>query len=291
MIAMDAVYDLSVSPPTYDFVSFLLAAETERRRRGAANLWMHVLAGPVNGFRRDRLPPFSAAERVAMRDKIVLPMAQLLPRCAGLTLHADRPPALRRAFGYGRPHYGFPVLFAAARAGLYPLRAPGASSVGDYVTLTLREAAYWPTRNSDPAAWLKVARWLRAGGRRVIVLRDTAKASEPFGDFEIAPAAASDLHARAALYAGAALNLFCNNGPAWLCLFMAAPCLVVKMTASDAPCCDDAFFTAHGFPRGAAWPNLRPRQAVEWISDDAEGVIAAAARLLPPAREAERSVA
>lgn len=272
MSELQACYDLQVSPPTYDFVGFLLAAEMERLKFGLDGIDLHVLPGPAGGFRADRLPPFTIPERVQMRDRIVVPMAGLLPSCRTCTVHEKR----RRPgkFGFEIRRYGFPEMLAAARADVYPLRAQRRTSE-PYVTITFREATYWPTRNSNLAEWLITARWLRQRGHRAIVIRDTAKAGEPFEDFEIDPEASRNLVKRAELYAGAELNLFTNNGPAWLAMFLGAPCLIFKLTAPDAGVASDAAFRQWGFPRGSIWPNAKPRQAVLWTDDDSDAVISA----------------
>ncbi|MDB5555417.1 MAG: hypothetical protein JWL86_5401 [Rhizobium sp.] len=280
-MSIDVVYDLGVSPSTYDFVSFLLASEMERLRVGADSIRLHILPGPAGGFRADLLPPFTIEERQVMLERIVLPMAKLLPSCTAVTRHSERPSALAGCFGYGQRRYSLPFLLAAARAGVYPLRAPGQPVKSDpYITITLREAAYWPTRNSNPVEWMQVAQWLRSEGWRVVIVRDTARAHEVFGQFEVDTDAALDLHHRASLYSGAALNLFTNNGPAWMCLFMGAPCMVVKMTADDAPCVNDGYLGQHGFLRGSVWPNLLPMQSVEWLTDRADEIIPAVAKML-----------
>lgn len=280
MPSLDVCYDLSVSPPTYDHVSFLLAAEMERIDRGRESIALHILPGPRDGFREDKLPPFTAQERRQMRDQIVVPMSQLLPSCRSMHVHDERVPLARGTFGYGERRYGTKELVRAAGRGVYPFRLPGSPLAGPYVTITLREANYWPSRNSNHDQWVEVARALQDGGNRVIVVRDTDRADASFAEFEIAPKASRYLHERAALYAGAQLNLGINSGPMWLCLFMGASTLIVKMTSPDAPCVTDTFFRSCGFPRGSTWPNLRPRQCVSWALERASDIIAAAERLL-----------
>lgn len=276
---LPVAYDLSTSPPTYDFVSFLLTAEIERLRVGAEKMRIRILPGPAGGFRRDNLPPFTIEERKQMLDQIVLPMAKLLPSCVGVVLETNGTEHCREYFGYGQRKYGFPFLFEAARKGVYPLHENNLPEPEPYITITLREASYWPTRNSNLAEWMKVAKALRSLGWRVVIVRDTQRAEESFGEFEIAADASRDILVRASLYGGAAMNLFINNGPAWLCLFMGAPCMIFKMTSPDAPCVNDEFLSQHGFKRGAAWPNLRPMQSVEWGQDDAQVILSAVERM------------
>lgn len=266
-------YDLSVSPPTYDFVGFLLAAEMERLRTSFDSINLAILPGPAGGFRKDPLPPFTIAGRVAMLNRIVVPMAALLPSVKECSVRLQRD---RKGFGFEKRLYGFPQMLAAARANVYPLRAlPSPRERGRYVTITLREADYWPNRNSNIAEWLVTARWLRQRGHRVIFVRDTAMADEGLEDFETDRLASLFMDARAILYAGAELNLFVNNGPAWVAMFLGAPCLIFKMTAPDSGVANDKAFQQWGFSRGSVWPNAKPRQRIVWTDDDSASVIAA----------------
>lgn len=274
--ALTAYYDLAVCPPTYDFVSWLLAAEGKRLDLGLACIDVKICPGPADGFRRDSLPPFNVHEREKMRDQIVMPMPRLLPSVRSVErLRAAPTPAqyqLKTAWSYGQRNYSFKFLIEAARRDLYPLRAINPAAVAD-VTITLRECSYWPTRNSNANTWIEVASRLRKAGRKVAFIRDEAHAAEEVEDFEILPVASVDLWQRAAVYAGAKMNLFVNNGPAWMCLFMGAPCAIFKLTAPNAPCTTDAYFGSHGFKRGDLWPNARPRQFLSWSDDHSADAI------------------
>lgn len=277
---LTAYYDLSTSPPTYDFVSFLLAAEMTRLQGNHDSLRIRILPGPVDGFRTSTLPPKCPHARRRMLQAIVAPLAQLLPSCVDCSSQDHRGKVPGDSIGYGTKMYGVKRLLEAAHANVYPLRALGTPPQGDYVTITLREASYWPSRNSNVGEWLKVADYLRRQGREVIFVRDTERADEPLNDHETAPRASVDLLHRAHLYAGAALNLFTNNGPAWMCLFMQAPCAVFKMIAPGAPMASAAVFTKVGLPPGSQWPNAAPDQFISWAMDDAQEIIPVVDRLL-----------
>lgn len=280
-VNLQAVYDLRCSPPTYDSVGFAVASEMERQRQLADGIDFHILPGPSGGFRADRLPPFTIAEREQMRDQIVVPIFHLLPSCRSVTVHNER--SKPGKFGFEERHYGFPEMLAAAKAGVYPLRDPLEHPRVDagYITITLRESDYWPTRNSNIPEWLKVIEWLRNIGHRVIVVRETAKAWDVVGyGIEHDPNAALKLRLRANLYANAELNLFVNNGPAWVAMFLGAPCMIFKMTAPNAGVATDAAFRQYGLPRGSRWPNARPRQEIVWTDDDSASVIAAIENVL-----------
>lgn len=90
------------------------------------------------------------------------------------------------------------------------------------VTVTLREASYNTTRNSNIPNWIRIIEWLDVRGYQPVVLRDNEKAfsrSEtgllPWQSF---PEAIWNLEIRAALYEEAFINLMVSGGPAVLCV-------------------------------------------------------------------------
>ena len=275
-----AYYDLSVSPPTYDFISFLLGAELWRLRMNLTALDIRILAGPEQGFRRDNLPPFTAAERRFMLDNIVLPAAWLLPSVASIAECEDVAPA-QPSIGWRDPRYGLHVMVAAAAKNCYPLRAqPRHSMVGAYATITLREATYWPERNSTIGEWLAVASALERRKIQPIFVRDTARAGDQVGFFATDVRASRDVSWRAALYAGAALNLFVGNGPAWVSWFMGAPTLICKLASRESPSQSASTFVGAGLKPGTQPANARARQLLLWEDDRADKIVPAVDQLL-----------
>jgi hypothetical protein len=185
--------------------------------------------------------------------------------------------------GRDERHYGLRVLLAMFGKGTFPLAAPSpvrrAEPYSTYATITLRETAYWPTRNSNLEEWLAVAAWLAGNGIAPVFVRDTAKAGEKL-PYEQSEAASRFLLERANLYAGAALNLFVNNGPAWMCMAMGLPLLVTKMIAPDAPATTPEFFAACGLKPGSQIAGARTSQRLLWEDDRAAAIIPAAEAML-----------
>lgn len=277
---LTAFYDLAASPPTYDFVGFLVSAERYRLALGADRMRVILVPGPAHGFRADSLPPQDPTARLRMRQKIVEPMCALLPSCEGVwnvqraNLDLDGPVF---PIGYdGRPmrHYGMDHIVAAARAGCYPLRAPKPLSTlpPRTVTITLREASYWPTRNSCRPAWIEAAESLKARGWNPVFVPDTDGPDLPMGLPQY-PNASVDLIFRANLYAAAALNLFVNNGPAWVASLMdGCPVVVLKMVSAS-PATSEIHFRDCDLPPGSQLG--RPGHWIAWEDDTTEAILRA----------------
>lgn len=280
---MLAVYDLAVSPPTYDFIGFLVSAERQRIRSGRKTLTIAIVSGPNAGFRQDDLPPHDPVIRRKMLDNIVKPMCRLLPSCAEvLELGRDEIKELMKTHspvfptGYEaekpKPHYGTIHMLKSVRAGVMPLAIPGVAPVKDLVTVTLRQSHYWPTRNSNVAEWVKVARVLQERGKRVVFIPDTDGYGSELDGFELDKLASTDLMQRARLCAGAELNLSVNNGPAGMFWLMPQVSMMVfKMEAPDAPCVNAAFFASQGLPVGSQIG--RAGHKIVWADDDAETIL------------------
>lgn len=287
---MTAFYDLATSPPTYDFVSFLIAAERRRLELGVERITFVIVPGPDHGFRADHLPPRDPETRRTMLHNIVVAMCDLLPSATGCTVCESRERAgeIRSRCresdvfpdgwmpGNRAACYGTMQMVQAYRAGVFPLRAPAARPLPPRtVTITLREAHYWPSRNSNRAAWLTAADRLRDAGWRPLFVPDADS-----GDLhEIAAhghaidtIAATDLRHRAALYTTADQNVFVNNGPAWLASFMPAVTMTIfKMLAPDAPCTTADFFAQVGLPVGAQVG--RSGHRCVWADDTADIIL------------------
>ena len=199
--------DLASFPICFDFTCWLVACEMLRIKESAPapltvvfkNKPRHdpqgVLAGFVDNVFRPMLPLFGVQEAADDGTPCRHVDFQSMREVAGLHAQGIEVPRLRRA------------------------------PQGGHVTLTLRETMHHVDRNSDFDAWLLFGRWLRKWGEDVIVVRDTARAEEPFGDLCISPTASRDLTARAALYESARANLFVSNGPWSLASFGHAPWL------------------------------------------------------------------
>lgn len=268
---MTAVYDLSLSPPTYDFLSFLLEAERERIKRGHTHIDVVFIPGPKGGFRDDTLAPSQAA-REGMLHRVCVSACRLLPSIRNVTVRKDRQdvsgdifpakwtPLTPRA-RYGN-HYmvnAHPILRATQSAKEFV----ASQSLGKYVTITIRNAEYWPDRNSNIAEWKIVAKALEAKGFNVLWIDDCANSSSVFS---------WDLDFRLAAYEGAACNLGITNGPMELLRLSNAPYLWFRVVTETVLFTTIAYWENCGFKKGS---QLSKNGITIWEDDTADVILKA----------------
>lgn len=255
---LTAIYDLQVCPPTFEFFSFITQAEKYRAENGFAQIDVLFLPGPMHGFRDDDLPP-ALPERVSMLQRICAAGARLVPTVRNVHILKARthvegdifPPKWtneRPQFVYG-PRFqkgGHQCLQAteAARAEI-ARRFPK-----PYATITMREAEYWPQRNSSFAGWSRGARQLQTDGLQPVIVPDTHGAGIPgFTNFDLA---AWDIDLRMALYECAALNMGVANGPMALLHLSKCPYVMFQLESEETPTTQD-FHDAQGVHKGSQY--------------------------------------
>ncbi len=276
---LTAVYDLGLSPPTYDFLAFLIEAERHRRAKGYTHIDLMFQPGPMHGFRDDDMAP-DLKGREDMLWRVCAGMARLLPSVRNIALQKQRwsTPAqdiFPEGYKEDAPvsHYGVGFL----KGGEPMLRATDAARhqvkmrfTRPYATITLREASYWPDRNSNKAAWREAAAWLKAQGIQVVVIPDThGTGLEGFQDFT---PASFDIDLRAALYEGAVVNAGVLNGPMSLIPYLDARYLIIKVNVETAVATTTHFLASHGYEPG---DDFGGDGRMIWKPDTAENIIAA----------------
>ncbi len=263
-----ACYNAAFGPLGYDFVVWLIDREMVRRRAGApAPLKVGFWLG-----KNEQASP--------NRDIRLMWLTKVFRPALGLIGAVEDEQAI---YGGRTNVYVARPIVDASRAGedvpifKSPLRVKP-RHVGA-VTITLRESDHWPHRNSDLEAWLKFAEHLRDQGRRVVFVRDTAKAFEPLGDFMTDPLASKDLQIRMALYEGAEANLFISNGPATLALFSDRPWLQFIRPEDEKsayrPATAKGFEATTGVKVGEQYPWSAADQRLVWATDTYENILAA----------------
>jgi len=250
--SLHAFYDLDWMPTSFDFATFLMAAEMARARDGLASIEVVLVPGRHDGVRRETEPAEAALSRSSRRwriDNLLIPLAGFLPSVGSVERAASRSAGFARAQQAGhifpeRPSFrGLSLAQLYQRvtphlkdaAGALRFRAPeqGKMFVAQWleahmdgrkpVVITLRHSPKAPERNSDTAAWAAFARRLDPARFRPVIVpdTDTAMIGVP-AEFDGLPwmaEAAFSLGLRLALYEAAYVNLLTSGGPILLCQY------------------------------------------------------------------------
>jgi hypothetical protein len=222
-------YDLNRDPISFDFIPWLASAEMTRRREQAPAPLRVSFVANSSSLTDNHIKGQSFLANV-MR-----PALALFDAVEGIEGEKARQQDfvglrdLARAYAEGEPIPQIVVPPDAAERVRHDLkdRTP--------VTFTLRETHVGEQRNSNIDEWRRLAGWLRGHGEDIVVVRDTARADEPFDTHEISPQASRDLHYRIALYHQAKCNMFVQNGPFSLMPYTKAPWMLFAMVDDSQP--------------------------------------------------------
>lgn len=259
-------YNIAIAPASYDFLSWLVDAEMTRVREGApAPLKVAFWCG------RDGRAGLDMPSRRQMLENVLRPMLSLIGAVEDQAA----------VHGRQKDFYTLRDVVAAARNGeripkLRPMQCSQVQEFAGCVTITLRESQSDSERNSQVVEWLNFAEWLTGRGERVVFVRDTAMAYEPFNFNTTYPRASTDLGIRVSLYAAAKCNLFVSNGPQSLALFMDAPWLAFFESDPEGSGTMNtpSFWAEHMVPVGEQFPWCRPDQRLTWKADTYENMVA-----------------
>ncbi len=299
-----AVYDFAVTPYTYDFFVFLVAAEAQRRAHRLDAV--HIVLVPPPRDVVNTGANISAAEQAWRLHNLIIPGTALLASLDQLTICTDRAqaePIVAAGAHVFPPKYTFahPVgifetveLTAAWARGIaipsLTVPEPAKNYVRQYldarahgrrvVTVTLRQATHIPERNSNLQAWTSFAASLDPHRYLVVFIPDTQAvfdAPDPIlAPFTIFGDAATNVLIRAALYELSFVNMFRSNGPANLAsLNQAAPLLNFVKPMDDV--IDQSVYTIEtgtGIKVGTQFPYYQPRQKWAWCDDSADNIAA-----------------
>jgi hypothetical protein len=303
------IYDLAVGPVTFDFISYLAAAELTRRRKRLAHIDV-VFVTRQDGSLRKEMPDYDAevdsTSRMWRLRNILLPSLALLPSVRSFAMCASREQAKKLAAGAESqiypPDYRVELPCQPVKSRLHDmvrernevwpmLRASGAASryVKSYLdkvaghrlplVISLRNYGFARQRNSRTADWIAFADRCEKSRFAPIFVPDTEAsiAMEPadLGGHPVCLAACWNLDIRMALYEAAWLNMGVMHGPLELCwLNQDAHYLIFLPVGTDAVNSADAL-TEHGHRIGANLDFATPYQHIVWEPDELARIEAA----------------
>lgn len=227
---LEILYDLNFAPGSYDFFCAMVNIENFRSLNGFTRVHVHFKPGKDRGFRPNEIIELSHDYKKLMLNNVARPLLGLFG-----FIEVGSVSSKARQFQYlsreSLDLYREQKVMAEYRPNEEALKWAEQFSDNPYV-ITLREADHWPTRNSRVEEWVKFAKTL---DRRVIFVRDTAKAHEPIDGFETCPEASIDVHKRLALYARAKMNFAVCTGPMMLAAFTQTIPYIYLLTSAPYP--------------------------------------------------------
>ena len=244
---MNAIYDLSKMPTTFDFAAWLVIARTH----GCTNVHF-VTDKPMPEY---KYPPVVSWARFG---NMLAPMCEL----AGMTFTTGTK-IKGQEFWYLAGNVEKTYRKFGRIEKLKPVIKPRKTR---YVTITMRDSFRNQYRNSNEIAWKKFEAYLRAKGREVIVIPECESTPMP-------------ISWRLTTYCGADMNLGASGGPMWFCHFSDAPCIILNMVPKR-PKGEEGYdleelMASSGFPFGSQFSFRTPQQKLIWKPDTFENIVEA----------------
>jgi hypothetical protein len=300
------VFDLSVAPITFDFVSYLAGAELERRLRGFSGLTLIIVPGGNDGVRTEPEDYDAAVDAAARRSRvrnIILPVLSFLPSVRGYVVCGTRAQAsslvspdpahvypdgwrpsmprqpLKRIVhehaARGVPV--FPMLKATDRARHFVAEFLDREAAGRLpIVITLRNYDFSPTRNSRNEDWLAFADRVDRRRYAPIFIHDTETAMRPppvdLGAHIVCEAATWNLEIRMALYEAAWLNMALMHGPLELAWYNEKSRYVLFISLGAAEQNSALSVRENGHVVGESLGFAKPTQKIVWKPDSLDRI-------------------
>ena len=296
------VYDLTVAPVTFDFISYLAAAELSRRRKGLAHIDVIFVAGHHDGLRKE-LPEYDAEVDSTARNwrvrNMLVPALALLPSVRSHAVCGSREQAKQLVAGAQSqiypPDYRVelpcqPVkstLLKMAREGdrIWPMLRAGAAArryVKSFVdkvagerlplVISLRDYGFGRNRNSRTADWIAFADRCDKTRFAPIFVPETEIAmttgSADLGGHPVCLPACWNVELRMALYEAAWLNMGIMNGPLELCWLNENARYLILLPVGTDPMNSPEALIAHGHRLGVDLDFATPHQHIVWAPDE-----------------------
>lgn len=264
---MNVYYDLSQSPPTHDFVNFLVRIEHARVKSGAKYLQIGFVLG--ERFKSPRDFAYTKARREWRVRNLLMPLSRLLPSVRDVFLAESG----EQRFSYlNFTEINKPVLKAPQSA----LEIVDAYLVDKPmpISITLRDSDFEKDRNSNKRQWAKVADWMKSQGLTPVVIPDVEAEFSGRSTGIDAPhymPAAFCPEIRLALYERCQQNLMTQTGPILIALYADVPLMAYGLLIPEIQCCEESHLRRFRMSPEDDWG---PRKKLSWAHDYAKTVIA-----------------
>jgi hypothetical protein len=292
---LTAFYDLAIGPASYDFIVFLIQAETQRRILRADKL--HVVFVPDKNTKFRSKPSVYSHDEAEWRfSNICIPACALVGATHSAAVdwsHANSMAGMyqwptdwgRQSLGR-RSHLIGGVIHDHLNRAVNPCDFLRASNTAlavmqqqfhDYktranakgiVTMTYRNTGYMSGRDVDGGEWAHAANAIIDAGFAVYAISDVASTLRSgIGFCEL------NLDLRMAAYQLADLNIVANTGPASLCWFSKTPYLMFDAGVGDTRAEWENLFVKQGLPFGETWDWAFPGQKIVYVRSTSENIL------------------
>lgn len=271
-----AFYDLSVSPYSFDFATFLMCARAEECTEIIIVPGLRMVVGPDGKVRE--FQKCTPEEQTYRMQHLLLGLCPTATVCktrdeAKALWHEECFP---KGYTVDKPiasHLVGHLIRCMKIHPFMPEAKPLKEATQDWpstklVVITMRETHIKPLRNSTIEAWIQAADWMHSIGLEPVFIPDTENPDRVFGGHKSCKRAATDVQYRLAMYERAYLNVGVNNGPMALNFFSRRPMLYFRPVTPAYPESTLEFWDKNGIPFKSQPAWFTVLQRIIWDADD-----------------------
>ncbi len=276
-----ALYDMSMCPASYDFLTFCIVAKAQCK---AMNEKCHVIF--KQDFSKPNRKPYPVKEKMFRMSHVLFPICTAMGLSYSTEGSMEVFPNIEESQMLRSKDCPYQLLQILNQYKETPLEWPQPSERAKEmvrkefpeppVVITLRET-YTEGRNSNLNEWLAFGDYVYESNE-IVFVRDTSKWNELLPDEEFSllstfPIASIDLDIRLALYQHAKINFSVGGGPTILLhCSQEIPYRTFKMLYEGYKSSASEFLTKMGFPSGSQFPWHTKDQKVIWEDDTFENL-------------------
>lgn len=240
---MEFCYQLSKSPPTYDFLTFLWYAEQTRLHYGKQSLQIRIVLGDRLRVERDFY--FQPERKTWRAQHMLYDLAWLMPSVTEVSVVNIGIQTVR----YNMPGYPLDRCLKSSEMARKQVEK-FLKNHPNPVCIPIRNYDYQKERNNNLTEWRKIVSWLKLNGYTPITVQDTEGLISgnicDLGGVDYWPASFyPDL--RLALYEQCVTSLIMNQGPALLALMGNSDCFVFFDVYEHIESCTRKSYEKSGF--------------------------------------------